>query len=172
MVMPDRKRRRPSNSGSWACVIVLSVFLGLILGTILAFFADISYPALMRVALEEHVSIVMLLASLLLPISLCVIAVLLSASWLLPVICFARCLSFSFVSMCMFLAFDGIGWFLRWLLMFGHIASLPILIWFCLKHRKGNAKGLMLTLISCVSVLALAGSVDYSISILLRQLRL
>lgn len=152
--------------------LICSVLLGLILGTFLAMLSDISYAAWMCVTLQDHASIVILYVNLLFPFLLCSVVVLLSADWLLPWICFARCLSFSFVSMRMLLTLGDSGWFLRELLMFGHLASLPLLIWFCIKHLKMHKRCLRPTVCTCLTVLAMAAVADYSISILLGKLGL
>ena len=154
------------------CVLGCFVSLGSVLGMILAHFTDFSFTSVMRMALQEHVSIVSISVSLLLPFLLCIFAALLSASWLLYLICFARSVSFSFVSTCLFMTFGSGGWLLRGLVMFGHIVSFPLMIWICLRYAKGNRPNSFSAVRICLPVLALITAADYSISIFLRQLRL
>lgn len=154
-------------------VLLISVTLGLILGTVFAISAGDPFLSLMRAAPSERMSIVPLAITLCLPFLFCVFAALLSAPWLLPLICFAKCIAFAFVSSGLLLAYGGGGWLVRLLLMFSQLWSLPLLIWFCLRHIRGNKQGICVNCAVLLAFLLLAMVAEnYFISNILGQLRL
>ena len=137
-----------------------SVSLGLISGMVLALTSGDSFLSLMRMVPLDHVSIVSLSFVLCFPFLLCFLAVLLSISWLLPIICFAKSLSFSCISLGMLTAFGGAGWLIRTLMMFGHILTFPLLICFCLRHGSGSKRGFFNSVSTIAAVLALIIATD------------
>ena len=137
-----------------------SVSLGLISGMVLALTSGDSFLSLMRVVPLDHVSIVSLSFVLCFPFLLCFLAVSLSISWLLPIICFAKSLSFSCISLGMLTAFGGAGWLIRTLMMFGHILTFPLLICFCLRHGSGSKRGFFNSVSTIAAVLALIIATD------------
>ena len=119
--------------------LYLSFLLGLLAGSYCSFFADPYIFSLMRMATSCRVSIVGSLAALLLPFAFSAFAIYTSCVRLLYLIAFAKAFTFSFLSTGFLQILGDSGWLFQLLLMFGNLASLPLLCWLWL-HTCNNGR--------------------------------
>lgn len=140
---------------SWLSGLVCGILVSLSAGSLLV--------SLMRSTLYVPVSIVGLLCVTILPFLFSALAVFLSRPGLLLPICFAKAFLLAFVSVGILRAFGSAGWLLRWLLLFGDCASVPVLYWFWLRYISGNRPLCGWEAISMLSLGLLIGSVNYSV---------
>lgn len=119
--------------------------------------------SLMRSTVYVPVSIVGLLCVTTLPFLFSALAVFLSKPGLLLPICFGKAFLLAFVSIGIFQAFGSAGWLLRWLLLFGDCASVPVLYWFWLRYLPGTRPLCGWEAFSMLSLGVLIGSVNYSV---------
>lgn len=136
---------------------------GLISGILSAYAAGPSFLLLMRRTVFGSVSIVSLLCASFLPFLLSASAVFFSAEMLIFPIALVKGFLFSFVSMGAVLAFGFSGWFLRILICFADLMSVPLLLWFWL--HSVNAEGRRVTSegIFMAAFLLLIASIDYRV---------
>ena len=120
--------------------LACSYLLGLILGGCMFNVAGDSFSSLMRVGDFSHMSIIRLLPVLLLPFLFSAFAVYIHQNWLLPPICFLKAFFFAFVYVGFSVSFADAGWLVRLLLMFGDIATLPLLWLFWLHILSGECR--------------------------------
>ena len=145
------------------------VFLSLIwcvgigCGVYFATRADEIYLSLMRKAAYCPVSIVGLAASAYLPYLLSAFAVNFGNRWLLLGICFLKALMFAFAAGAVHLAFGSAGWLFRWLLLFSDSTSLWLLLWFALRHIKGQGISFRRDLVVCFGAVTAVCSIDYCV---------
>jgi len=115
--------------------------LGLIFGNSLAANADISSFSLMRQAVSGPVSIVMSMASQLLPFLIAAYAASISRLWLLYAACGFRLFSFSYIGALVCIAFGSAGWLVRALFLFSDIILTPVFCWYCFRLAMGEYDG-------------------------------
>lgn len=138
-------------------------FSGLICGTLVSLQTRNSLSALMRSALSAPVSIVGLLCVTVLPFLFSAFAVFLSKPILLLPICFAKAFVFAFCSTCILQAFGSAGWLIRWLLLFGDCASIPLLYWFWMRYLPGKRHLFCLESVWVFSLSFLTAGISYRV---------
>lgn len=112
--------------------------VGLILGTLLAAYADSSLFSWMRRAVLEPVSIVMSLAALLLPFLIAAYAASISRLWLINLVCGCKLFLFAYTGTLIWTAFGAAGWLIRFLLLFSDIILIPVFCWYCFRRLTGE----------------------------------
>ena len=161
---------KPNETGApsfWnrACKTLLSVFwmLGLIFGVLAAFGAGDATASTMLGAANGALSISGLLVIFAFPFLLSALAVFTAQPWLLLVMSFAKAFCFGFCFWSMDRLFGSAGWLVCFLAMFSDICSIPVLMWFWLRHISGGRGRLMKDLAVCAALAAVIGSFDYCI---------
>ena len=145
-------------------LLAFLMLLGFLCGIFLTVNSDPSSVSLMRTAALSRVSIVGLLTVLLLPFLLSAFAVYTSSTYLLFPVCWLKAFSFSHSAGMISLAFGNAGWLVRWLLLFSSGLSLPVLIWFCMRHGDGtHRKDLLRDFSVCMVLVLLIGSLDFRV---------
>ena len=137
---------------------------GLLCGV--AFFS-VSSPetfSVMRRAVLCPVSIVGLINAALIPFLLSAFFALLSMNWMVMGICFVKAFLFAFVSLGMLSGFGSGGWLLRFFLLFGDCAAMPLLYWYWSRYICTSI-GLRWIAVSAafLLVLLLITSLDYRV---------
>lgn len=109
------------------------------------------------------VSIVRLLVWNLLPCVFSAAAVLLSAPWLLILICFGKAFLFAYVSLCFACTFGSAGWLIWLLVMLPDLLTLPLLYFYWLRHFScaGSAGSFSGVILFCGSIFLC--SLDYRV---------
>lgn len=125
---------------------------GLLCGV--AFFS-VSSPdtlSVMRRAVLCPVSIVCLINAALIPFLLSAFFALLSMNWMVMGICFVKAFLFAFVSLGMLSGFGSGGWLLRFFLLFGDSAALPLLYWCWMRFVRTSAahNWIMIAVVCCL----------------------
>ena len=134
--------------------------LGLICGGYLFLCTEDSFLSVTRLALGSRVTVVGLAGVLLLPFLLSAFAVSLRHIWLLYPVAFWKALCFSFVSLCILVAFGSGGWLALPLILFSDLLSFPALWLFWLRGLRGDGR---LGVGSMVVWLGAVGCLDYCI---------
>lgn len=153
--------RRERNCSQF--ILAFSWLSGLLCGAFALLSADNRIISLMRSVALAPVSIVGLLCAILFPFLFSASAVYFSKpGWLFP-ISFGKAFLFAYVSTGIVQAFGSAGWLIRFLLLFGNCASIPVLYWFWLRHLPGCRRSLGWEDILAISITMLIGSVHYRI---------
>lgn len=140
-------------------IFSISWLFGILCG-VLCFSANRnSYILLMRSAAYGTVSIVGACCSIFLPFLLSAFLIRIGCLQFLPVICFVKSYSFTFVSLGLIASFPVSGWLLRYFLLFGDCVFLPVLCLYWVhmlsKPKQFCAVSTMLT--GCVALLTTLG---------------
>ena len=148
-----------------ACKFLLALCWcgGLILGISFASSADDSTLLMMHSASMSAVSIPGLLSILFLPFLLSALAVYLSRSLLLLGVAFVKAFAFGFCAFAVNAAFQSAGWLVCMLLMFSDLCSLPLLVWFWLRHIAGDRRNAAADLAVCAAIALFIGGFDYCV---------
>lgn len=125
---------------SW--ILFACWFTGLGVGILTAIHTSDILTTLMRSAVSQPVSISGLMIAVFLPFLFTALAVSVSESWLLPLICGCKAFSFGYCACGVSLTFGQSSWLLQFLLMFSDHLSVPMLYLFCLRNLKGRSAGL------------------------------
>ncbi len=128
--------------------------MSLILGTLFAANANIAIFSLMRRAKFSRLSIVLSLASQLLPFLIAAYAVSTSRLWLMHTACCCRLFSFAYTGALVWIAYGSAGWLVRFLVFFSDIFLVPLLCWFCFRRVMGENDG-KIELLICVGIAAI-----------------
>lgn len=145
-------------------LLAFLIFLGLLCGVVLTVDPEPVSLTLMRTASFSRVSIVRLMTVLLVPFILSAFSVYTSSSFLLFPVCAIKAFSFGCCARMVTSSFGNAGWLVRWLLLFSSGMSLPLLIWFCMRHLDGTRrKDLLRDFVVCVVLIFLIGSLDYRV---------
>lgn len=144
-------------------LLAFFMFLGLVFGFLCSADSTVFLHSLMRPVVCYRVSIVGFICLLLVPFLLSAYAVFLSSPLLFP-LCFAKFFSFAYSAKMLMLAYGDAGWLARWLLLFSSVLSLPVLIWFCMRHVDGRSReNFWRDLGLCTVLLIGIGSFDYRV---------
>lgn len=130
---------------------------GLLCGVICFSVSSSGVISLMRRTVLSPVSIVGLLNAALIPFLLSALFSLLSIDWIVFCIVFIKAFIFSFVSLGLILSFGSGGWLLRFFLVFGDYAALPLLFW-CWMRMVSVGAGrsvILLSFVCCALVIAI-----------------
>lgn len=149
----DRCKVRP-----W--ILAFAFLIGLLLGSVFYFSAEIESVSWMRGAARSPVSIVGLLSVILLPFLFSAGAVFSSQFWLLIPIAFCKALSFVQVSLGISRAYGSAGWLMRFLVMFADSVFLPVLIFFWIRFGDGSRRMSYRTFFSFLAVAVCIGWFD------------
>ena len=126
-----------------ATFLALLWLFGLLLGAAAFRGSEGVLVSLMGPAVVCRVSIVSLLIPVFLPFLFAALAVYLSHSGLLAVVCFLKAACFSFVSCGAAACYGSAGWLIWILLMFHDIGGCILLYWYALRHIS-SARGFSL----------------------------
>lgn len=151
--MQPRKHRR--------IFLALCFYGGLLLGAVLATQAEESFISWMRTVQVQRVSIVSLLGAAFLPFLISAYAVLISQVWLLFPVCFLKAFSFGFCVAGVSYVFGSAGWLVCGLLLFTDLCTMPMLLFFWLRHIDGAHRPQLAESALTASLLFLAGSLDH-----------
>ena len=158
MHWPIQLRRIPT------LLLAFSMTIGLISGVFLAL-NDIPFSvSVMRTAVLIRVSIVGILSVQFLPFLLSAFAVYtFGRFWIIP-ICSLKAFSFGYTAAMVSQAFGDAGWLARWLLLNSSCMSLPLLIWFGIRHLDGkHQSSLFWDFGLCAALVLWIGSLDYRV---------
>ena len=113
--------------------IVFSLILGLHTGILLCVRSGPTFFSLMHNVASESMSLVGCLSLGLIPLLVCAVCIHLGAGCIIPIVLWAKGLSFGFVSCLAFRAFGSAGWLIHFLLFSLRQIQLIILILFCIR---------------------------------------
>ena len=140
--------------------LALSWIAGLFSGAGLFRYSGSTLLSLMPSAALSRLSIVDSLLSLLLPFLFSALAVYISCTGLLYPICFAKALSFGYISCGVFAAFPGSGWLVHGLLMFSNQICVILLFLYWQRHISGFRRFYMGSFIVYMVVICAAAYTD------------
>ncbi|MDY3224764.1 MAG: hypothetical protein SOW84_02665 [Candidatus Faecousia sp.] len=146
-----------------ACILAIFWFCGLLCGIFCFWIARDHLFSLMRSCIFAPVSIVGLLCAAYLPFLLSAFALLVSLLWVVYPICFCKAFLFSFLSLGFLLSFPSGGWLVRYFLLFGDCAVLPVLYWYWLHSLMVPPMSRWLPTLAAGCIVVLASCLDYRI---------
>lgn len=145
-------------------ILMFSWLSGLLCGAFCYLKSPPEIVSLMHRAVACSASIVGLLNAALIPFLLSVLFLAFSTPWMVVGICFAKTFLFSFVSLGILMSFGSGGWLLRFFLLFGDCAAMPLLYWYWSRYICTSI-GLRWIAVSAafLLVLLLITSLDYRV---------
>lgn len=135
--------------------------LGLLSGAVLSGMAEPAFTSMMRAAAESRVSIVRLLTVTVLPFLCSAFAVYLSRPWLLLPIAFCKGLTVSCTAFGITAVYGSAGWLIRGLTMFSSFCTVPVLVFYWLKHISGERRFSGVSLLLSLASVCLVCGIDY-----------
>ena len=144
-----------------AYILALSWVLGLVLGVIYGYQADLSSFLMMRSAASSPMTIVGLLVILYFPLFLSALAVYRNHSHLLILICFLKAFLFASCGSSLNVAFGSAVWLVRFLLQFSDLCSIPFFYWFCIRNITGQSVNTQADILICGVAMAICGIIDF-----------
>ncbi len=142
-------------------LFIIMWLLGLSLGTFTAAFVDDSVIYLMRPTLSGRVSFFRHFAAMCLPFLFAAYAVAIEKTWLLWILGLVKAFGFSFCGYYLCYAYGSAGWLVRLLYLFTDICTVPVLIWFCLRHTDAPKPSAKRDVAICIALVLIAVSLDF-----------
>lgn len=142
-------------------VLLACWITGLCIGILTAIHTSDSLIPLMRSVVSRPVSISGLMIAVFLPFLFSALAVSVSESWLLPLICGYKAFAFGYCACGVSIAFGQCSWLIQMLLLFSDSLSFPVLYLFCLRNLKAMSARFTTELIMLSVWCALVLFIDY-----------
>lgn len=143
------------------CLFCIIWLCGLAGGVFIATGLDHTHFLLMRPSNLYGLSIFRQLAAVYLPFLFAAYAVSIDNPKLLLVLCFVKAFAFSFCGCLVFNAYGTAGWLVRLLLLFTDVFTIPVLIWYCLRHIDSQIYSAKRDLIICILLITIVVCFDY-----------